>query len=313
MTAPRMIEVVLAGALFAAPPVPGDYFRSRSGRSVLAVAKVRRMLGDRAGLRYRLFAMRVRLCDLPPLVTPLPWPRKAAPLPPPSIEAFIGPPLPPPAIIAPAIARIAERKRVVTLLRDDRDDQRPVPKIRTQNQTATIAEWVDPDDLNPRHREAKRISGYRNRDSVQTLLDSGTIGNVHARAARRFRLDYELGEVGLKAARDLAEAPTGYASGTGPSESRLAHLQTYQAISRALTPHLLEVVLAIVIRDETLLSYAQRKRMNRQAVSGYILACLDSLKAIYGERDKEDSKNKKETIGPGLGPNQGAGTAFRRG
>lgn len=295
MTAPRIIERVVAAKLFLTTPVAGDIFTSATGRSALSLIRVRRMVGTRDGISYRLFAMRLRLCDLPPLVTPLPWPRKATPAPAPAAEAFIGPPPPPPRIIPPAVVRIAERKRIVTLLRDDRDDMRAVHKVRTQNQTATTDDWIDPDDLNPRRREAKRISGYRGRDSVQTLLDNGTISNVHARAARRFRRDYELGEIGLKASRDLAEAPSGYASGTGPSESRMAHLQSYQATVAALMRHMLEVVLAVVIRDETLQDYALRKRMNRQAVSGYLLASFDLLSDYYKTLDDDRRKEREGT------------------
>lgn len=303
MTAPKIIEVVLAAGLFAVPPVAGCFLRSPSGKTALSVVRVRRMLGDRSGVRYRLFATRVRFADLPPGIEPLPWPKKAAAPPVPDRDAFIGPPLPQPAKVPAATVKAAERRRVVALLRDDRDADRPVHKVRVDNQTALAAEWIDPEDMNTQRRMAKRINGFRSRDCVQILLDNGTVGATHARAARRFRRDFELGEIGLKSSRSLADAPGGFGGGAGPSESRLAHLESYQATAKALGPHLLQVIIAIAINEETLAVYAQRKQINRQAASGYLLASLELLRHIYNERDKAAGGGKdRSTIGPGLGP-----------
>lgn len=291
MTAPRLIERVIMGSLLSLPPVAGDYFMSPSGRTAIAVSKVRRMMGERSGIRYRLFGMRVRLAELPPGVSPLPWPKppsKAAQ--PPTAEAFIGPPRPPPVIVPTATARLDARRRIVGLLRDDRDQDRPVPKVRIANQTALAADWRDPDDLSTQRRTARMVHGFRSRDPIEVLLDNSTIGRGHARAARRFRKDYELGVVGLRASRDLAEPPNGFASGSGPSEARMKHLQAYRATIAALLPHLLEVIVAVIIREETLDVYSARKGMSRHAVAGYVLASLDYLSDHYKRLDDDERK-----------------------
>jgi hypothetical protein len=289
VTAPQVIERVVAGGLFARPPAAGDYFFSPTGRSVIAVSRVRRMMGERSGIRYRLFGMRVRLGSLPEGIAPQPWPRKPVKHPPlPTAEMFIGPPAPPPNIrLTVATERFEARRRVIGMLRDDRDTDRLVAKVRMENQTAQASEWRDPSDLSPNRRTARVVRGYRGRDSIEVLLDNGSISRGHARAARRFRKDYELGEIGLRAGRNLADAPSGFASGTGPSESRVKHMEAYRATVAALMPHLLEVIVAIVIQDETTLSYSQRKRMNRQAVAGYLLASLDHLADHYAKLDND--------------------------
>lgn len=291
MTAPRMVERVVMGSLLQLPPVAGDYFMSPSGRTAIAVNKVRRMVGDRAGVRYRLFGMRVRLTELPPGITPLPWPKpppKAAH--PPTAEAFIGPPRPPPVIASAALARLDARRRVVGLLRDDRVKDRPVPKVRIDNHTALVADWRDPDDMSAQRRTAKIVHGFRSRDPIQVLVDNSTIGRTHARAARRFRKDYELGVVGLRASRDLADPPSGFASGSGPSEARMKHLEAYRATIAALLPHLLEAIVAIIVREETILVYSTKKGMSRHAVAGYILASLDYLSDHYRRLDDDHRK-----------------------
>lgn len=289
MRAPQVVERVVSAAHFKDPPTAGMYFYSATGRTVIAVSRVRRMMGERAGIRYRLFGIRVRLNNVPAGIMPLPWPSRPVKAPPlPTAEMFVGPPTAPPNIrLTVAAERFQARRRVVGLLRDDRDSNQLVAKVRMDNRTATATEWRDPDDSNPNRRTARVVRGYRGLDSIEVLLDNGSIGRGHARAARRFRKDYELGEIGLRPGRNLAEAPNGFASGTGPSEARSKHLQAYRATIAALLPHQLEVIIAIVILDETTLSYSLRKHMNRQAVAGYLLACLDHLSDHYAKLDAD--------------------------
>lgn len=303
MSVPRVIEMVFGADSFSQPPEVGSFYASQSGLTAMSVSKVRRVVGDRSGLRYRLIGLRVRLCDLPAGAVLMPWPKRAK-LPSQAAMPVFGPPQPPPPRVSRAAQMVESRRRVIALLRDDRDANRLVHKVRVTNQTAVTGEWVDPDDLSTVRRTARIVHGHRARDSVQNLLDNNTINKGHAFAARRFRKEYELGEIGLRPSRNLAESPSGFASGTGPSEARMIALSTYRETAKALMPHLLEVVIAIVISDETILSYADRKRMNRQAVSGYVLASFDTLRFLYSERDKEKecAQNRRETIGARLGP-----------
>lgn len=286
MTAPRLIEMVFAAEAFSQPPEAGTFMASKSGLTALSVSKVRRVIGDSTGSRYRVIGLRVRLCDMPAGIVLRPWPTIAKL---PSVAAMVmGPPPPPRSRASIAAEKVDARRRVVGLLRDDRDSNRVVHKVRIDNQTAISGDWRDPDDLSPNKRTARVIHGYRARDSVQTLLDSGTISKGHAHAARRFRKEYELGEIGLRPSRNLAEAPSGFASGTGPSEARMRHLEAYQETARALLPHLLEAVISIVIFDHTIQSYAETRRLNnRQAASGYVLASFDLLKDHYKRLDDE--------------------------
>lgn len=298
MTVPRVIEMMFAAEAFIRPPEVGSFYASQSGLSALSVSKVRRVVGDRSGPRYRLIGLRVRLCDMPVGAALLPWPKTVKKASAAALPVF-GPPQ---RSVRQSEKKTEERRRAVALLRDDRDSNRVVHKVRLDNRTAVTGEWRDPDDLTTVRRTARVVHGHRAHDSIQTLLDNNTISKGHANAARRFRKEYELGEIGLRPSRNLAEAPSGFASGVGPSEARLRAVEVYRQTAKALMPHLLEVVVAVVISDETILSYSQRKKMNRMAVSGYILASFDTLRHLYSERDKENEQNRRETIGPGLGP-----------
>lgn len=292
----KQVVRVIPGAWFPTPPAVGDHFLWPTGRSVLEVTRVRRVIGERGGERWRLFGIRMRLTAVPAGITPRPWPQKAAPAPSRAPQAAAMPlqPAQRDALAAQRRAKRAEalvtgRKRAVDLLRDDRRPDRPVPLVRIDNASARVAEWRDPDDMAPNRRTAKIVRGYRARDSIQTLEDSGSINKSHARAARRFRRDYELGEIGLRPSRNLLDAPSGFAAGGGPSETRLLHLAAYRATVAALHPHLVDVVLSIVIHNNTASSYALKRRLNTQAVVGYILACLDLLSDHY-KRIDDDKK-----------------------
>lgn len=298
MTVPRVIEMMFAAEAFIRPPEVGSFYASQSGLSALSVSKVRRVVGDRSGPRYRLIGLRVRLCDMPVGAALLPWPKTVKKASAAALPVF-GPPQ---RSVRQSEKKTEERRRAVALLRDDRDSNRVVHKVRVDNNTAIASEWRDNEDTNPNRRHARVVHGYKARDSIQVLLDNGSITRGHASAGRRFRKEYELGSVGLRQARDLSAAPSGFASGTGPSESRSRALEAWNTTSTALMPHLLEVMMAIVIAEETMLSYAQRKRQNRTLIAGYLMASFDTLKFIYAERDKADDKHRRETIGPGLGP-----------
>lgn len=301
MSVPRVIEMVFSEDSFTQTPAPGDFYRSQSGLTAMAVSKVRKVIGDRAGLRYRLIGLRVRLCDLPAGAALLPWPKRLK-LPSRAAMEVFGPPPPPPKRMGLAVKRTEERRRAIALLRDDRDSNRVVHKVRIDNNTAVSAEWKDNEDLNPNRRVARVIHGYRSRDSIQVLLDNGTINRGHASAGKRFRKEWELGSVGLRPARDLSAAPNGFASGVGPSENRSKALEAWNATTKALMPHLLEVLMAVVIAEETMLSYSDRKKMNRMAVSGYVLAALDALRDVYSLRDKNTERDRRvESIGARLG------------
>lgn len=296
MARPRVVVRVIPCALFDAPPAVGDRYLWPTGNSLMEVTRVRRIVDHGLPERYRLFGNRYGSAKAPPGPPPLPWPQK-----PPTAAKSL--PTPPSAPVTPvtrkaagvarkatrAAERAADRTRVLALLRDDRDSTRVVHTARLQNASVDAAEWRDPDDLAPNRRTARVVRGYRSRDSVQTLQDSGAINKSHARSARRFRRDYELGEIGLRPSRDLAEAPSGFASGNGPSETRLLHLQEYRATIAALQPRLTEVVLSIVINNETTQGYAQRRKRNQQAVVGYFLAALDRLTDYYAKKDKDEA------------------------
>lgn len=281
MTIPRIIEYVVDSSLFATPPVCGAYYFSPSGKTAVCVSRVRRMFGQRP--KYRLFGMRIKIAELPTGIAPLPWP--ARPIRPPTRP---GPAEAPRMAPAPSTAARAQaRDRIRALLRDDRNEQRPVPVVRLDNRTVALGEWRDPEDLNAQRRSPKLIHGYRADDSVQTLLNSGTISKRHAQAARRFRKLYETGEVGLRPSRDLSMPPNGFASGSPPTEYRLQALQDYRFACAALGHHLLSVILAIVIAGHTIEDYAIKRRMNRSAASGYVLASLDLLSDLFKKIDDE--------------------------
>lgn len=283
MTAPKPIEIRVAASLLDPPPAPGDIFVSKSGKSYLSISRVRRS-GEKVPT-FRLIGMRLRSSDLPLGATVRPWPKKPVRAAPGAAEGPILKPMP---RQSRAAARNAQRARTMELLADDRDSNRVVHQVRIVNGTALTGEWVDPDDLNPRRREAKRIHGYRARDQITILEDAGTLGKQHAKAMRRFRRLHDEGVIGLSSGKPLIEERGGtqFASG-GPSETRLLKLHEYNQVVSAVGTHLTEILLAIIIGEVSISAYAARKRMNRSTVAGYLLAAVDATMDWFDRVDKE--------------------------
>lgn len=299
MTATRLHEYVIPAALFGlTPPTAGVYFTSRSGETTFLVSKVRRVGGDTRPM-FRLIGTRLRRNDLPAGIDPLPWPdqvrkrrsRAAEPVKPTEI----------PQIQTLADKQKAERKRIIANRRAAQDpNHQLVDPIRLINQTVEQADWRDPDDLSTTRRTARVIHGVRATDVIERLLQADSINKKQAKAARRFRRLYEMGSIGFGlGTRDLSAPPSGFASGTPPSEARLAALLAYNQAAAAIGPRLLTVVMAIVIRGETIQSYAGRTRRSRSGTAGYITACFDALIDHFERIDEEQDQRQAQGAATG--------------
>jgi hypothetical protein len=274
VTAPKPAEYLIAASLLTRDPVVGDYYLSPSGGSILAVGRVRSVRGERRGPAWRLIGMRVKRSELGADAVILPWPRDRKPQP---RAEVLGPPTAPTAIVTLAAKATAERKRVLGIKRQHNDPHRTVEPIRLANQTLESGDWRDPDDVSLVRRVPKMVHGYRAPDPIDRLVASDTITRKQAHAARRFRRLFELGEIGLRGARDLSAPPSGYSSGSPPSEKRVEALIAYQAAAASLGKRLLGVVLAIVIRGDTIQKYAADAGRSRSAASGFVVACFERL------------------------------------
>lgn len=281
MTDKRAIERTFAATLFPRPPVSGDVYVSPKGGTHFAVLKVRKLLDRAGGVRFQLTGMNLRLADLPANSAPLPWPR------PPTrrSRAAMAPVVHP--IVSLKTKQVLERKRIIAARYDERDH-------RLKTGVAVEADWRDPDDIDPRNRSspraksAKVIHGTRAVDVIRHLADIGTIGRSQKSAAQRFQREYDLGEIGLRASRNLAEEPGGFGPGSGPSASRLLHLERWQATIAAMRSNG-PVLLAVVIGNTWIRDFATTKRLSRGIATGMLLSALDYLKSYYKDLDDAET------------------------
>lgn len=285
MTSARIIERTILASLFAKPPAAGDIFVSAKGGSHFMTSRVRKLLDRAGGIRYTLFGMHIRKADLPAGVNLRPWPKAPAPR---RSRAAEPPKVYP--VTSLAKRQQVERKRIIALKHDEEDH-------RLKVDLAEAGEWRDPDDIDPRTRSSPRaksarvVHGIRAKDVLTTMTDMGTLGRTQKSAAQRFRREYELGEIGLRGARSLAEEPGGFGPGAGPSASRLLHLERWQATAAAQRTNL-PILLYIVIGNRHIRDYATEHAMNRGIATGKFLSALDLLRDYY--KDVDDAKPKKE-------------------
>ena len=277
-----VIEHVVGAVLFKRVPCAGDLYWSKSGKSMFSVVRVVPMTVSGKPQWYRLVGVRLKAVDQPPDVFPMSWPRKP--------RSAI-PAEPPPKRKGPFSSRrqAAElnRKRIIALRHNEEEH-------RVKTGSAVTAEWSDPDDVNPRRREARVIRGIKSTDIIDILIDKGTLGKHQARAAQRFRKEYELGEVGLRASRGLAEVRSGFEPGEGPSASRLLHLEAWQATAYVVGKYAMPLMIHVLIFGKTTTSYAEQNRMGRHLPAGMLLNSLNRLREHYGEIDKAKDKEKQD-------------------
>jgi hypothetical protein len=287
LTATKATERTFPAALFSRPPVSGDIFTSLKGTTHFAVLKVRKLLDRRGGVRFQLTGMTLRPADLPPGSMPLPWPqpRQRRPSRAAMPEAIHHP------IVSLQTKRALERKRIIAARHDETDH-------RLKTGVAVEADWRDPDDIDPRNRTSPRaksariIHGTRAVDVILHLAEIGTISRSQKGAAQRFRREYDLGEIGLRAGRNLAEEPGGFGPGAGPSASRLLHLERWQATIAAMRTNG-QVLMAIIIGNQFIKDFAANRRLNRGIATGMLLNALEFLRSYYKELDDDEQARQE--------------------
>jgi hypothetical protein len=277
----KELSHVLNAALFHSRPIAGDCYQIAGGKSVLCVNKVRNVLGDRSGPAFRLFGHRVLVADLPSETSILPWPKRPSRAAMPQDQSRV-----PHAITTQSQARTAERKRVLAHNRMLRDPTHLVEPIRLESGSAVAADWVDPDDLNPNRRVARVVHGFRTRDQIDILIDNGSINRGQAGAAKRFRKQYELGELGLKNAPNLLEARGGFEAGSGPSEHRLMWLEAWQATCRAVRPAMLGVLMSVIIEGSRIREFSEIRQISPSVAMGLLISGLSFLVDYFSEIDR---------------------------
>jgi hypothetical protein len=278
-----VFEYVFSHELLKRKPAVGDLFWSKSKKSAFQVSKVVpvRPVG------FRLIGVRVAIKNIPVAIEPIPWPRKTRPML--RAEAVKRKPGP---IQTARETQAATRKRVIALKHDETDH-------RLKTGVAVEATWRDPEDTNPRRREARQIHHIKIKDAVEYLVDNGVIGKSQGVAARKFRADYELGEHGLKAARLLGMPPGGFGPSDGPTPTRVRHLLAWQATAAVVGKNALPLMIDVIVLGKTLTEVARNssKRQGQTRImytaAGMLIATLDRLGEHY-EAIEDAAKRKRE-------------------
>jgi hypothetical protein len=105
------------------------------------------------------------------------------------------------------------------------------------------------------------------------LQATDTITRGQAWAARRLRIDFELGQLQQRGCVDLERGGGGggFQPGTGPAEYVLMALERFQAAQKALGK-LFEIVFVVVVEAVPIRAYAERLRINPSACAGRLFA-----------------------------------------
>lgn len=188
-----------------------------------------------------------------------------------------------------------QHRRAKALLSDDRDSDRKIPAIRREEiiadgrtiRGATVEqdEWVDPDDLSPNRRTARKITGYRSVDMLVTHSKRNSlITKRHIRAANKLRSAHDFGVEGARIGyvRDLIRNE-GFAPGAGPQEQQLIRLREYEDTRLMLGP-LYGILHHVAIRNNDVTTY---RNLGRSAM-GYLVAALDRLADHYFPTKADD-------------------------
>jgi hypothetical protein len=120
-----------------------------------------------------------------------------------------------------------------------------------------------------------------------------TFNRAQAAAAKRFRMLYELGAVDHNPSPNLLEARIGFATGGGPSESRLLWLEAYQRACLALRPNNVAVLRAIIIRGDRLKDFAAAWGISPSVASGMLLGAVQFLVDYFKALEDAEPEGQK--------------------
>jgi hypothetical protein len=279
-----VFEHIFSHEVLKREPVVGDLFWSKSRKSAFQVSKVVpvRPIG------FRLVGVRVNIKNIPVDVEPKPWPRKTRPM----LRAQIEIKRKPYPIASAKETQAATRKRIIALKHDETEH-------RLKTGTAVTATWRDPDDTNPRRREAKQVHNIKARDQVEYLVDNGIIGKSQGVAARKFRADYERGEIGMQAAKQLGMPPGGFGPSDGPTPTRVRYLIAWQATAAVVGKDALPLLIDVIISGKSFSQIARASNKQRSltrliyTAAGVLIATLDRLGEHY-EAIEEAARRRRE-------------------
>lgn len=168
------------------------------------------------------------------------------------------------------------------------------------------AEWQDPDDANPNHREAKRITGTRSVDGLMEMhVRSQLVTTLHLKAANSWALDYEMGICGAAPGKSKSMlGGNSFGAKDYPELTRIVRVTRFNETCKLLGPRgrMLLEHLVLGIPDPTkrdIKSLAARVIVKTKTTSrawsvgvtqGYVLAALDVLVDYYKPMEKPPRK-----------------------
>lgn len=279
-----VFEHIFSHEILKKEPSVGDIFWSKSRKSAFQVSKVVRV----HPLGFRIVGTRVAIKNIPTDVEPTPWPRKTRPM----LRAQTETKRKPYPIASAKETQTATRKRIIALRQDETDH-----RLKTGSAVAAI--WRDPDDTNPRRREARQVRHIRAKDPVDHMVDNGIIGKSQGVTARKFRGDYERGEIGMQAARELGLPPGGFGPSDGPTPTRVRYLLAWQATAAVVGKNALPLMIDVIILGKSFAEIARASRKKHgqtrliYTAAGMLIATLDRLGEHY-EGIEEAARKRRE-------------------
>ena len=270
-------------------PKPGEVLVAKNGRDAFLIHAVR-------ALHHAPASRKPRLALTTSAITIDQRPKGAA------LHAWLNtePPSPPlPLATAPPAAKPKPRQPSV----DDRAAAMRARRLASDAAPpakADEARWDDPEDK-VNTRSPKQVRGYRRADGIATLAKKcPDVTRDHVEAARMFRVDWDIAQLGLSGSNAYAERMGVVAAGPtlGPSAAATRRSAKEREVRKVLSviglgaaPLLLWVV--VQGRDvnawcaDQAMRHAGRKP-DRKKVLGGLLATLTRLAEIYGVDERRE-------------------------
>ena len=135
--------------------------------------------------------------------------------------------------------------------------------------------WVDPEQTNSFSKEPQRVHGFRRIDELVRLQRRGTLTLDHLAAGLKLREDFELSEgvrIGATPLVVRVSNPVG-----GATQVQLDALTRYRNAIRAVGQTQSGIVIAVVLENRTVTTWAEKRAMSITRATGYLEGAMDRL------------------------------------
>jgi hypothetical protein len=142
-----------------------------------------------------------------------------------------------------------------------------------------LGSWVDPVQTNKFSKAAEKVTGFRRTDELRRLGKRGTLTDHHVAAGYKLRDDHELSEgAQMGGAQMTVRIST---SSPGATTCQLDAIARFRAAIQAIGKSQADVVIAVVLLNQTVTTWSERRGMALSRATGYLEGAMDRLVDHY--------------------------------